>query len=82
MYTALAPTADIAYPVPTHSQYNTKSYDIHLTSVKRILRNLKTTANAKLVFSSTTLTDLPLVAYKTQTSLVIVQIESLKVDTS
>jgi ribonuclease HI len=50
MYAALGTRPDIAFAVATPSRYNARPYTTHMTAAKRVLRYLKGTATAKLVF--------------------------------
>ena len=64
MYAAISTRPDIAFAVAALSRYNVKPYRVHPTAAKRVLRYLKATADAKLVFPSTTSTEAsPLVGY-------------------
>jgi hypothetical protein len=59
MYAALGTRPDIAYAVSVLSRYNSKPYTSHLTAAKRVLRYLKGTADAKLVFPGRASADTP-----------------------
>ena len=50
MYAAQGTRPDIAYTIAALSRYLIKPYKTHMTAVKRVLRYLKHTADAKLVF--------------------------------
>jgi len=50
MYAAQATHPDIAFAVAALSRYLLKPYKTHMTAAKRVLRYLKSTADAKLVF--------------------------------
>jgi len=50
MYAAQATRPDIAFAVAALSRYLLKPYKTHMTAAKRVLRYLKYTADAKLVF--------------------------------
>jgi hypothetical protein len=50
MYAAQATRPDIVFPVAALSRYLLKPYKTHMTAAKRVLRYLKYTAVAKLVF--------------------------------
>jgi len=64
MYAAISTRSDIAFAVAALSRYNVKPYFVHLTAAKQVLRYLKATADAKLIFPSTTSTEAsPLVGY-------------------
>jgi len=64
LYTTIGTRPDLAFAVVALSRYNVKPYRVHLTVAKRVLRYLKATADAKLVFPSTTSTETsPLVGY-------------------
>jgi hypothetical protein len=51
MYAALGTRPDIAYAVAALSRYNSRPLTVHLTAAKRVLRYLKTTKTAKLLYS-------------------------------
>jgi len=51
MYAAQATRPDIAFAVAALSRYLRKPYKMHMTAAKRVLRYLKSTADAKLIFS-------------------------------
>ena len=51
MYAAQATPPDIAFAVAALSRYLLKPYRTHMTAAKRVLRYLKSTADAKLIFS-------------------------------
>jgi hypothetical protein len=59
MYAALGTRPDIAYAVSVLSRYNSKPYTSQLTAAKRVLRYLKGTADAKLVFPGRASADIP-----------------------
>ena len=50
MYAAQGTRPDIVYAVSALSRYNIKPFTTHMTAAKRVLRYLKHTADAKLVF--------------------------------
>jgi len=50
MYAAQGTRPDIAFAVAALSRYNSRPHATHLTAAKRVLRYLKHTADAKLVF--------------------------------
>jgi len=51
MYTAQATRPNIAFAVAAFSRYLLKPYKTHMMAAKRVLRYLKSTADAKLIFS-------------------------------
>jgi len=51
IYTAQATRPDIAFAVAALSRYLLKPYKTHMTAAKRVLQYLKSTADAKLIFS-------------------------------
>jgi hypothetical protein len=51
LYAAQATQPDIVFAVAALSRYLLKPYKTHMTAAKRVLRYLKYTADAKLVFS-------------------------------
>jgi len=51
MYAVQATRPDIAFAVAALSRYLLKPYRTHMTAAKRVLRYLKSTADAKLIFS-------------------------------
>jgi len=51
MYAAQATRPDIAFAVAVLSRYLLKPYKTHIMAAKRVLRYLKSTADAKLIFS-------------------------------
>jgi len=64
MHATIGTRPDIVFAVAALSRYDVKPYHVHLTATKRVLRYLKVTADAKLVFPSMTSTEAsPLVGY-------------------
>jgi len=57
MYAALATRPDISFAVAALSRYNSCPFTGHLTATKRVLQYLKSTANFRLHFSSSSSTD-------------------------
>jgi len=57
MYTALATWPDMSFPVAALCRYNSRPFTSHLTAAKRVLQYLKSTANFRLHFSSSSSTD-------------------------
>jgi len=51
MYAVQATRPDIAFAIAVLSRYLLKPYKMHMTAAKRVLRYLKSTADAKLIFS-------------------------------
>jgi hypothetical protein len=52
MYTALAIRPDISFAVTALCRYNSHPFSNHLTSAKRVLQYLNSTANLRLHFST------------------------------
>jgi hypothetical protein len=52
MYVALATRPDISFAVPALCRYNSRPFTSHLTTARRVLQYLKSTANFRLHFSS------------------------------
>ena len=57
MYTALATWPDMSFPVAALCRYNSRPFTSHLTAAKRVLQYLKSTANFRLHFSSSSSTN-------------------------